>query len=73
MLQARKKERKYIPISYRHEVFVLDLEDRNSKMKLNDEYVQQDMTLYKIPYDEEFWNSVSAPPETKFYLKNVEE
>ena len=54
-------------------VFVLDLEDRNSKMKLNDESVQQDMTLYKIPYDEEFWNSVSAPPETKFYLKNVEE
>ena len=42
-------------------------------MKLNDESVQQDMTLYKIPYDEEFWNSVSAPPETKFYLKNLEE
>ena len=73
MLQAGKKERKYIPISYRHEVFVLNLEDGNSKMKLNDESAQQDMTLYKIPYDEEFWNSVSLPPETKFYMKNVEE
>lgn len=73
MLNAGKKERKYIPISYRHEVFVLDLEDGNGKMKLNDESVQQDMTLYKIPYDEEFWNSVSLPPETKFYLKNIKE
>jgi hypothetical protein len=31
------------------------------------------MTLYKIPYDENFWNSVSLPPETKFYLKNIKE
>jgi len=73
MLNAGKKERKYIPISYRHEVFVLDLEDGNGKMKLNDESIQQDMTLYKIPYDMEFWNSVSLPPETKFYLKNIKE
>ncbi|MDG1673766.1 MAG: carboxypeptidase-like regulatory domain-containing protein [Flavobacteriaceae bacterium] len=73
MFNEGKKERKYIPISYRHEVFVLDLEDGNGKMKLNDESIQQDMTLYKIPYDEEFWNSVSLPPETKFYLKNIKE
>ena len=73
MLNEGKKERKYIPISYRHEVFVLDLEDGNGKMKLNDESIQQDMTLYKVPYDEEFWNSVSLPPETKFYLKNIKE
>ena len=73
MLQAGKKERKYIPISYRHEVFVLDLNDEKSKMKFNNESLQQDMTLYKIPYDENFWNSVSLPPETKFYLKNIKE
>ena len=73
MLNEGKKERKYIPISYRHEVFVLDIEDGNGKMKLNDESIKQDMTLYKIPYDEEFWNSVSLPPETKFYLKNIKE
>ena len=73
MLQAGKKERKYIPISYRHEVFVLDLNDEKSKMKLNSESLQQDMTLYKIPYDENFWNNISLPPETKFYLKNINE
>ena len=73
MLQAGKKERKYIPISYRHEVFVLDLNDEKSKMKFNNESLQQDMTLYKIPYDENFWNNISLPPETKFYLKNINE
>ena len=73
MLSSGKKERKYIPISYRHEVFVLDLEDGNGRIKLNDESLQQDMTLYKIPYDEEFWNIISLPPETKFYLKNIKE
>jgi hypothetical protein len=51
----------------------LDLNDEKSKMKFNNESLQQDMTLYKIPYDENFWNSVSLPPETKFYLKNIKE
>ena len=73
MLQAGKKERKYIPISYRHEVFVLNLNDEKSKIKLNNESLQQDMTLYKIPYVENFWNNISLPPETKFYLKNINE
>ena len=54
-------------------LFLLDLNDEKSKMKFNNESLQQDMTLYKIPYDENFWNSVSLPPETKFYLKNIKE
>lgn len=73
MIQNGKKERKYIPISYRHEVFVLDLDDTNSKIKLQGEMIQKDMTLYKIPYDQNFWNNVSIPPETKFYKKNIGE
>ena len=73
MRQAGKKERKYIPISYRHEIFVLDLEDGNSKIKLENESLQQDMALYKIPYDEQFWMNISLPPETKFYVKNINE
>ncbi len=73
MRQAGKKERKYTPISYRHEIFVLDLEDGDSKIKLENESLQQDMTLYKIPYDEQFWMNISLPPETKFYLKNINE
>ena len=31
------------------------------------------MTLYKIPYDQDFWRNVSIPPETKFYKKNIGE
>lgn len=73
MRQSGKRERKYIPISYRHEVFVLDLAGGDSKIKLESESLQKDMTLYKIPYDVNFWNNISLPPETKFYLKNVKE
>ena len=73
ILQAGKKERKYIPISYRHEVFVLGLEDSDGKIKLQAESIQQDMTLYKISYDKNFWKNISLPPETKFYLKNINE
>ena len=73
MQQAGKKQRQYIPISYRHEVFVLGLEDSDDKIKLQAESVQKDMTLYKIPYDKNFWKNISLPPETKFYLNNVKE
>jgi len=73
MLQAGEKERKYIPISYRHEIFVLNLEDKDGKIKVDGETVQKDMTLYKIPYDKDFWNNLSIPPETKFYRKNIGE
>ena len=73
MLQAGERERKYIPISYRHEIFVLNLEDKDGKIKVDGETVQKDMTLYKIPYDKDFWNNLSIPPETKFYRKNIGE
>lgn len=73
MLQAGERERKYIPISYRHEIFVLNLEDNDGKIKVDGETVQKDMTLYKIPYDKDFWNNLSIPPETKFYRKNIGE
>ena len=73
MIQNREKVRKYIPISYRHEVFVLDLDDRDDKIRLQGEMVQKDMTLYKIPYNQTFWDNISIPPETKFYKKNIGE
>ncbi|MDQ6994006.1 MAG: hypothetical protein Q9M18_00240, partial [Mariprofundaceae bacterium] len=31
-----------------------------------DEYNQRDMSLYKLDYDQNFWNNLSLPPETKF-------
>ena len=73
MIQNGEKERKYIPISYRHEVFVLDLDDSDGKIKLQGKMVQKDMTLYKIPYNQSFWDNISIPPETKFYKKNIGE
>ena len=73
MRQAGEKERNYIPISYRHEIFVLDLDNGETKIKFQGEFEQKDMTLYKIPYDHDFWKNVSIPPETKFYKKNIGE
>ena len=73
MRQAGEKERKYIPISYRHEIFVLNLDNGESKIKFQGEFEQKDMTLYKIPYDQDFWKNISIPPETKFYKKNIGE
>ena len=73
MRQAGEKERNYIPISYRHEIFVLDLENDGNKIKFQGEYEQKDMTLYKIPYDKSFWTNISIPPATKFYKKNIGE
>ena len=31
------------------------------------------MSNYESNYDEEFWKSLSIPPKTRFYRKNVEE
>lgn len=73
MLQAGEKDRKYIPISYRHEIFVLNLDNGENKIKFQGEFEQKDMTLYKIPYDQNFWQNLSIPPETKFYKKNIGE
>ena len=73
MAQAGEKQRKYIPMSYRHEIFVLDLEDGQAKIKFHGETEQKDMTLYKIPYNQSFWDNLSIPPRTKFYDKNIGE
>jgi hypothetical protein len=31
------------------------------------------MTLYKLDYNQNFWDNLSLPPETKFYKKNINE
>lgn len=74
LLQTGKKPKQYVPAAYRHEVFVLNLADysKNSKSK-GDESNQRDMTLYKLDYDQNFWDDLSLPPETKFYKKNINE
>ena len=74
LIQTGKKAKPYVPAAYRHEVFVLNL-DNNSKTSKStgDESNQRDMTLYKLDYNQNFWDNLSLPPETKFYKKNIEE
>jgi hypothetical protein len=73
-IQAGKEIKPYIPLAYRHEAFVLNLEV-NPKVynAIGDETNQRDMTLYKLDYNQNFWNNLSLPPETKFYQKNIGE
>ena len=72
-LNFKKKVREYIPIAYRHEVFVINYDGVLKKSNLNSEFIRQDMTLYKRPYNKAFWKNLSIPPETEFYKKNISE
>ena len=74
LIQTGKKSKPYVPAAYRHEVFVLNLDNNSKSAKsTGDESNQRDMTLYKLDYDQNFWDNLSLPPETKFYKKNIEE
>ena len=73
MMSASKKPPVYIPIAYRHEVYVLDLIEEKSMFQTGESVSNLDMSNYKSDYDHAFWKSLSMPPETKFYRKNIEE
>lgn len=74
LIQTGKKPKTFVPVAYRHEVFVLNLDDNSKTAKsTGDESNQRDMTLYKLDYDQKFWDTISIPPETKFYQKNINE
>ena len=73
MIGASKTPPVYIPIAYRHEVYVLDLVEDKSLFKAGESVSNLDMSNYKSNYDVQFWKSLSIPPETKFYRKNIEE
>lgn len=73
MISASKTAPVYIPIAYRHEVYVLDLIENKSLFQTGESVSNLDMSNYASNYDEEFWKSLSMPPETKFYRKNIEE
>ena len=60
-----------IPVGYRHEVFVLGFEEDKKLFDKSGLTGQMDMTLFKIPYDSNFWKNISLPPETAFYKKNI--
>ena len=73
MINASKTPPVYIPIAYRHEVYVLDLIENKSLFQTGESISNLDMSNYEANYDEEFWKSLSIPPKTRFYRKNVEE
>ena len=73
LLKQKKITGNYIPIAYRHEVFVLELEEDKKRFEKYKTIEEMDMTLYDIPYNKYFWDNVSLPPETLFYKKNIGE
>ncbi|WP_187388369.1 carboxypeptidase-like regulatory domain-containing protein [Seonamhaeicola marinus] len=63
-----------VPVSYRHEAFVLGVETNKKKIKIgNYEGYKKDMGDIEIKYNPNFWNNFSIPPETAFYKKSVKE
>ena len=70
---ANKPTPEYIPIAYRHEMYVLGIEEDK---KLFDSYQGEqpkDMTRYKVPFNANFWKGIGIPPNTRFYNKNIAE
>lgn len=68
-----KKVRDYISIAYRHEVYVLGIEENKSLFSVNKSATNLDMTQYKTKYNPEFWKKLNLPPNTRFYNKNISE
>lgn len=63
-----------VPVSYRHEAFVIGLETNKKKIKVgNYEGYKKDMGDIDIKYNPNFWNNFSIPPETAFYKKSIKE
>jgi len=73
LLKQKKITGNYIPVAFRHEVFVLELEEDKKRFEKYKTVEEMDMTLYDIPYNKYFWDNVSLPPETLFYKKNIGE
>ena len=68
-----KPVRNYIPIGYRHEAYVLDIEENKSRFNAVEELENKDMTQYKTDYNASFWERLNIPPNTRFYNKNIAE
>lgn len=58
-----------ISATYKHEVFVLDIETNKKKMKVRNQPLAHttDMADLKIKYHQEFWKNFVSPPDTKYF------
>ena len=73
IINSGKKPRNFIPLAYRHEVFVVELIENKKLFSKFEDMGQKDMTLYNIPYNDKFWKKISLPAETNFFKKNISE
>ena len=64
---------KYIPIAYRHEVYVLDIIEDKKRFSVVEMMHNKDMTKYKTAYDPAYWEKLNIPPNTRFFNKNIGE
>ena len=64
---------KYIPIAYRHEVYVLDIKEDKKRFSVGEMMHNKDMTQYKTAYDPAYWEKLNIPPNTRFFNKNIGE
>jgi hypothetical protein len=64
---------KYIPIAYRHEVYVLDIKEDKALFNVGEVMHNKDMTQYKTAYDPAYWEKLNIPPNTRFFNKNIGE
>lgn len=63
------KAKSEIQATYKHEVFILDIESNKKKMRVRhqEEARKTDMAELKIPYNASFWQGFVAPPDTKYF------
>ena len=64
---------KYIPIAYRHEVYVLDIKEDKKRFSVGEMMHNKDMTQYKTAYDPTYWEKLNIPPNTRFFNENISE
>ncbi|WP_299557085.1 carboxypeptidase-like regulatory domain-containing protein [Seonamhaeicola sp.] len=58
-----------IQATYKHEVFVLDIETDRKRMRVRHQEAapKTDMADLKVPYNANFWANFVAPPDTKYF------
>lgn len=67
---ANKPVPSHFKLAYRHEVFVLGIEENKKQFSVkNYGGFGTDMGDVEISYNEDFWQTFPFPPDTEFYLK----
>ena len=74
LLSNGKKVPEFVPVEFRHELFVVGLKENKKDFdKFVETLDRKDMSLYKIQYNDLFWKNFSLPPETSYFKKNRDE